>query len=917
MSTLSPERWKAASPYLDQALTLGSEERAAWLARLQQEDPSLAADLKTLLEEHQALARREFLERSPEAVPVQPAHEGQTIGAYTILSPIGQGGMGTVWLARRSDGRYERQVAVKFPSLVLLGGGGGERFKREGSFLGRLAHPHIAELIDAGVSTNGQPYLVLEHVDGDWIDRHCDEKGLDVEARIRLFLDVLAAVAHAHTNLIVHRDLKPSNVLVTADGQVKLLDFGIAKLLESDSLEGAGTQLTRDGGGAMTPEYAAPEQITGSQVTTGTDVYALGVLLYQLLTGEHPAGPGPHSAAELVKAIVETDPPRPSDVVRSAKTGPQKAANAAHRATTPDKLRRLLHGDLDTIVSKALKKEPRERYASATALADDLRRYLRHEPIDARPDTLAYRTAKFVRRNRMAVALATLAFAASIAGVVGTLIQAREARAQRDFAFGQLSRAEAINDLNSFLLSDAAPSGKPFTADDLLNRAEAILDRQQGKDASSVELLVSIGRQYDIQDDDEKARHLLEEAYRLSRDLPDPSTRARASCALGSVLSRGPDLPKAEPLIREGLGELGDEPQFALDRVMCLLRGAHVSRNAGAAQDAIARALEARQVLVQSPFDSDILQLSLTIDLAGYYTDAGRFREAIASFEKTSDLLSSLGRDDTLTAATLFNNWGFALDRLGRPIDAVPVYRRALDISRDDRGEDTVAAMLMVNYARALGNLNHLDEAADYGERAYAKASLAKSDVVMNQSLIVRVSTYRKQGDLDRAVGLLDELESRLRRVLPEGHMAFAGVASQRSLVALARGDASGALTLADHTVAILEASVRAGGQGADIIPSELARRAEVEIELQQYDRAAADATRAADTLRKILEPGTLSSNVGRAYLALGRALLAQGQSEEARTALRTSLEHLESALGPDHPDTRRARQLVEADTSP
>jgi len=222
--------------------------------------------------------------------------------------------------------------------------------------------------------------------------------------------------------------------------------------------------------------------------------------------------------------------------------------------------------------------------------------------------------------------------------------------------------------------------------------------------------------------------------------------------------------------------------------------------------------------------------------------------------------------------------------------------------------------MLMVNYARALGNLDHLDEAADYGERAYAKASLAKDDVVMSHSLIQRASTCRRQGDLDRAVSLLDEVESRLRRALPEGHIAFAAVSSQRSQVALARGDASGALTLSDHTMAILEASVKAGGQGAEILPSELARRAEVEIELRQYERAAADATRALDLLRPILEPGILSSNLGRAYLALGQALMAQGRTEEARAALRTSLEHLESALGPDHPDTRRARQLAEAE---
>ena len=309
-----------------------------------------------------------------------------------------------MWLAERSDGRFERRVAVKFIHIALMGKGGEARFKREGSILGRLAHPHIAELVDAGVSAAGQPYLVLEYVEGESIDRYCDHQTLVVEARIRLFLEVLEAVAHAHANLIVHRDLKPSNVLVNKDGQVKLLDFGIAKLLEGEAVDGAATLLTVEGGRAMTPEYAAPEQVTGAPITTATDIYALGVLLYVLLTGQHPAGDNLRSPADLVKAIVDSDPTRPSDVVTTAKNpGEEITTNAARRTTTPEKLSRLLRGDLDTIVAKALKKNPRERYASVTALADDLQRYLRHEPIAARPDTLAYRATKFVRRNRVVV----------------------------------------------------------------------------------------------------------------------------------------------------------------------------------------------------------------------------------------------------------------------------------------------------------------------------------------------------------------------------------------------------------------------------------------------------------------------------------------------------------------------------------
>ena len=319
--------------------------------------------------------------------------------------------MGSVWLAQRSDGRFEGRVAVKLLNASLVGRAGGERFRREGSILARLVHPHIARLLDAGVSEWGQPYLVLEHVDGQHIDRYCDDRRLDVDARLRLFLDVAEAVSLAHANLVVHRDIKPSNVLVGKDGQVRLLDFGIAKLLEEGDEAGLETALTREGGRAFTPEFAAPEQLTGGVVTTATDVHALGTLLYLLLAGAHPAGAARSNPAQLLKAIVDTQPRRPSEAAT--------AADAAARSTSVEGLRRELRGDLDTIVAKALKKDAAERYPSVDAMAADIRRFLAHEPIGARPDTFGYRAAKFVRRHRIGVALAGLAMIAALAGTLG------------------------------------------------------------------------------------------------------------------------------------------------------------------------------------------------------------------------------------------------------------------------------------------------------------------------------------------------------------------------------------------------------------------------------------------------------------------------------------------------------------------
>lgn len=437
MPTFNQDRWSEISPYLDHALSLSAEERCTWLESFRSERPELADFLQDLLKEYSALAQEQFLEGKAADLPGAEFAAGRSVGAYKLISPIGHGGMGSVWLAERHDGRFERRVAVKFLKFALAAKGA-ERFTREGRILGQLADAHIAELIDAGVTSNGEPYLVLEHVDGVPIDEYCDDRGLDVVARIQLFLDVLSAVSRAHANLIVHRDIKPSNVLVRNDGQVKLLDFGVAKLLSEDGKSAIPSALTVEDGGAMTPQFAAPEQITRGPITTATDIYALGVLLYILLTGQHPAGAGTRSTADLVKAIVDTEPPFVSNVVSRLSPTIDVREMAKRRASAPDKLRRMLRGDLDTIVGKALKKNPQERYSSVSAFADDLRRYLRREPIGARPDTVVYRTSRFVRRNLAVVTLTASAIALTIGSLSTGLYVANRERRIAEKRFGEV-----------------------------------------------------------------------------------------------------------------------------------------------------------------------------------------------------------------------------------------------------------------------------------------------------------------------------------------------------------------------------------------------------------------------------------------------------------------------------------------------
>ena len=678
MPTLSPDDWQALSPYLDRALTMTEEQRAEWLRSLANQDRALASQLGALLDEHRKLNQEGFLEKGRVALPTTSGLVGQTLGPYTLVSQIGDGGMGSVWLAERNDGRFERRVAVKFIHIALMGREGEARFRREGNILGKLAHPHIAELVDAGVSTGGQPYLILEYVEGESIDRYCDQRKLDIEARIRLFLDVLVAVAHAHANVIVHRDIKPSNVLVSNDGAVKLLDFGIAKLLEGDGTGAAATMLTGEGGSSMTPEYAAPEQLTGARITTATDVYALGVLLYVLLTGQHPAGKGVRSAADLVKAIVDNEPMRPSDVVVTAQDEATTSA-AATRATTPEKLTRQLRGDLDTILAKALKKNPVERYGSVTALADDLGRYLRNEPILARPDAFSYRASKFVRRNRIAVGLASLAIVAVLAGATGIVIQTRTARRQRDLAFRERDRAGRITDFMTRMFKVSDPSearGNSVTAREILDKAS--------KDV----------------------------ATGLAKD---PEAQAEMMTVMGKVYASLGLFPRAESLLRQSLEirlrVLGLEHPDTL-KTMRALAGTVAQAGRYADGEKISRETLDIERRVLGPEHPETLgtmgQLAIDIEMQGQ----GRIREAEKLLQQTFDLQRRiLGAKHLDTLATM-DNMAWILMAENRFPEAEKMQRESIDLEREVEGpEHPDTAYSMNRLARILAREENYPEA--------------------------------------------------------------------------------------------------------------------------------------------------------------------------------------------------------------
>ena len=723
MPPINPDRWRVLSPYLDQALDVAAEERPAWLAAISTRDAGLAADLRAILSQQGDVRQSRFLECAVLDPQLAPAASlaGQVLGAYRLVSPLGQGGTGSVWLAERCDGRFEGRAAVKLLNISLIGRAGEERFRREGHILARLRDSRIAHLIDAGVSSAGQPYLVLEHVDGQTFDQYCDDRSLSIEARLRLFLDVLDAVAHAHANLIVHRDLKPANVLVSTDGHVKLLDFGIAKLIQRDTGWGSATTvdaLTREGGAVLTPEYAAPEQLSGGAITTATDVYALGVLLYQILTGRHPAGSTQESPATLIKAIVETEPPRPSDIVMSAAQD-VSVRHAAQRATTPSRLQRTLRGDLDTIVGAALKKNAAERYPSVTAMADDLRRVLRHEPISARPDSLGYRAARFVRRHSAGVAT----FAAGVVLLAALIaIYTTRLATERDRARREAAKAVKVSEMLMELLTSADPyqlrgkSGEP-TVRALLDAGARQVQIDLAADPDiQAQLLATMGRTYRRLGLYDQAQHLLEQALVSGQRAfgPEHVRVAETLQYLGGVLGdkgdyagAGRRLEEALAMQRKLLGPAHAEIAVTLSELGRVYQDEGFNQRA---EPLHREALDMRRRLLGPEHRETAVSLAdlgsvlrLNGDLSGAETV---LRESLAINRKTR------GLDHPNTATTL-HDLALIVAARGDYRTAESMLREALVTQRKALGEKhTVVAATFNSLSRVLLEQGRYEEAA-------------------------------------------------------------------------------------------------------------------------------------------------------------------------------------------------------------
>jgi non-specific serine/threonine protein kinase/serine/threonine-protein kinase len=681
---MNAERWQRVKQLLDSAIALEAGERSAFLDRACDGDAELRREIDSLLSSHEQ-AGTGFLKtpvanlKSMAAAP--PARAGRVIGPYRIVEEIGHGGMGEVYRAVRADGQYTKEVAVKLVRGGFDSRSVQERFRNERQILASLDHANIARLLDGGTTDDGVPYLVMELIDGARIDSYCDEHRLSITERLRLFRQVCGAVQFAHQRLVIHRDIKPSNILVTKEGVPKLLDFGIAKILDPAGA-GAETTLARP----MTPEYASPEQIRGEPITTASDVYSLGVVLYQLLTGRSPYPGETRSAHELARAVCETQPGRPSTAVLKPQrvrlgdqvelVGPERVSSL--REGSPAKLRRRLAGDLDNIVLMALRKEPEQRYASVEQLANDLRHHMEGMPVAARTTSWHYRTTKFIGRHKVGAFATAAALLILLAGVI---VIVRESRLAAENGRRAQQRFNDIRQLADSLM---------FEVHDSIQDLPGATPARQLIVQRSLEYLNRLAK--DSAGDDSLQRELANAYERIGLVQGDPD-----ASNLGDIAGARDSFRKALD-IREKLADLpsnqNSADQIALaasDREVCRISARYLG-SIGTALDYCNKAVSIAERQSKSEPSNRIVMTELAKDYEatgrayGENSTAGNagnsyralesHRKALALVEELTnrypgdlDLNSWRGSLSILTADDLFET--------GHVTEAVPLYRQA------------------------------------------------------------------------------------------------------------------------------------------------------------------------------------------------------------------------------------------------
>jgi serine/threonine-protein kinase len=873
------DRWARISAWFDELAELAPARREERLAAIAAEDPAAAVELRALLDADAAAdgvldaGVAAALPHLPAGADAAAPADGRA-GPYRLLQVIGEGGMGAVFLAERSDDSYEQRVAVKLikrgmDSVAIV-----RRFLRERRILARLSHPNIVRLVDGGMSTDGRPYYVMDHVEGESITVHAAKQRLAVEARVELLARVADAVAYAHAQLVVHRDLKPSNVLVDARGEPRVLDFGIAKLIE----ESGEQTMTGTGARVLSPAYAAPEQILGEPVGTPTDVYALGLMLCELLTGRLPRPRRSGSAAQFAQDATRETIERPSVIAARAST--QEIETLYGPGTTPAALARRLGGDADVIIAKALQREPARRYATAGAFADDLRRWMEGRPIAARAESGVYRARKFVRRHRVGVAASILVAASLVAGLGIALWQAQRAREQaaradveRTNAERQLARTERVKDYMLALFREQDPisraKAKARSASQLIGDGIVQIDATLAAEPDlQAELLRDLGEIQINLDDNKAGVATLARAWELQKRQSgaDSLAATETQVAYADGVYAAGDVKTAASLVAAAmkrLRELGAERGARMAQAESTAAKIElIQGNAGEAERLARDAIDLMRAL-HGPRSIELVAYLAT--LGKVLHESAHFPEALAVLREAVAIVEAAGGADNVRAAGLHTSIGDTL-RVQRKYDeALPEYETALRIERAQLPGDHV---ILGGTLIRLGDLQRRS-----GRLDAADASLAEAIGILAKTPGGQYAqALQFHGNLARAQGRLDLAAQRYRASF-EAFRAATGDSVYTWLTALEVVSALG--------------------------------------ELGRLDEADALATQAVATMAKLSKDDSYEA----AYVnsVVGTLRHEQHRLPDAIAARRRAAVLIEKAYGPDHAEVAQARAELAA----
>jgi len=880
--------WKRLSPLLDAALDLPPPERAAWLASLPPDHADLRDSLSELLTK--PVETDDFLNRLPEfsgspvALTLAP---DSIVGPYRLLRELGEGGTSSVWLAERVDGSIKRCVALKLPHLGLIDRGIEQRIARETEILASLEHPNIARLYDAGIDERGRPYLALEYVDGKPPDEYCRTERLNLRSQLSLFLSILRAVAFAHARLIVHRDLKPNNILIAEGCEVRLLDFGIARLLQPDTnlRPQLAANQTIVGAAALTPAYAAPEQFTGHAVTVATDVYSLGVILFELLTGCSPYAPNGRSLGAYEHEVLYVEPPLMSRTARPAEAG-------------------ALRGDLDAIVAKALEKKPEDRYASVEAFATDIEKHLAAQPIAARPRSFAYVAKKFVRRNLLLLGIAAVTVTILSVSLGVAAWQWRDAERQRAMAVDRLANSEAAGLFTSTVLIEGMQPGESLTFEQLIARSEEIAQQTGRNDLRSrIFATQFLADWYHANGMSRRAEEVLTRTIdSLPADSPRLGSSLRCSRAyIWRQLGRGTEA--VETVMREiALNE--DDPSVAAE---CMLVRSRLATGSGDAQNGLDFAKRAQARYEEAGVESIYGRSQILQALGGAYAIGDDFAAAHEKYREALQLFNDAGRGHSRPAAQVHDDWSTVWMNAGNPRRALEEIDAAWQMTRELSPGAQPTDSRIWRRARILGQLSRFTEAESDWEQALDLARVRGNLPNIAAVFIGRAEIATLQGKLEQAQDQLQRAESAMREsALTPNHVLDSRFAITNGALLAARGNSHGATAELSRALA----QYRAQDCCRAHMALSLALRGEVALRDGRISDAAADA-RAARDLAPQTSDESFSRFTGRAWFVTGLVYEAQGRRREARDAFATAAVQFAGAVGDGHPDTLRAREAM------